>query len=383
MTRIFISAGEPSGDAHAGALAAELRKLKPALDFRALGGERLAEAGATLVHHYRDIAVVGLVEVLKHYPQLKRVFDDLVADFDSHRPDLLVLVDFPDFNLRLAEKAAARGIPIVYYISPQVWAWRKGRIKQLKRLVKKMLVILPFEREIYEQAGVPVAFTGHPLADHYAPPDAARDAGVVQEFRARHALSQDAPLIGLLPGSRRGEVARLLPPLLGAAKILAAEFPAAHFLIPAPETLADENFAVAAGIPQVKIIRNDYPELLRSLDAVAVASGTATLECGWHGIPGGMVYRIAPVTYLIAKRLVKVPHVALVNLVADLPQGGRVYPELIQGDCTPEKIAALLRPLLGDPVERTRQRAALAIVREKLGGPGASRRAAEEIAKLF
>lgn len=380
MTRLFVSAGEPSGDAHAGAVAAELARLRPGIEIRALGGGRLRAAGATLVRHYREVAVVGLVEVLRHYRRLKRVFDAVVEELEKNRPDLLLLVDFPDFNLRLAEKAAALKLPVVYYISPQVWAWRRGRIEQIRRLVKRMLVILPFEEKIYAQAGVPVAYVGHPLADHY---DDSRRGEVARAFRDKRALPPDAPLIGLLPGSRPGEVGRLLPSLIGAAKILGAEFPAARFILPAQSELPDALFAAAGEIPALKVVRGDYEEILQSLDAVAVASGTATLECAWHGVPGAMVYKVAPLTYFLAKRLVKVEHVALANLVADLPDGGRVYPELIQGECTPEKIAAALRPLLADPARRADAREALSRIKRKIGPPGASRRAAEEVAGLL
>jgi lipid-A-disaccharide synthase len=376
-SKLFISAGEPSGDAHAGALAAELRKLSPGIEIAALGGAQLQKAGARLVHDYHEVAVVGLFEVIKHYPVLRRVFNDLVAELEKNRPDLLLLVDFPDFNLRLAEKAAALKIPVVYYISPQVWAWRRGRVRQIKRLVEKMLVILPFETAIYEQAGVPVEYVGHPLVDHYGhlPPD--------PEFRARHGFGADTPLVGLLPGSRPGEVERLLPPLLAAAKTLHEEFPAAEFAVPSADWLAPELFAPLREFPWIRLVRDDYAGLLRNLHAVAVASGTATLECGYHQVPGCMIYRISPLTYLLAKQLVKVPHIALVNLVADLPGGERVYPELIQGDCTPEKIAAALRPLLQDPARHAEARARLAVIREKLGPPGASAKAAAAVLAAF
>jgi lipid-A-disaccharide synthase len=371
--KIFISAGEASGDAHAGALAAALREAAPGVEIAALGGAQLQKAGARLIHDYHEVAVVGLFEVIKHYPVLRRVFNDLVSELEKNRPDLLLLVDFPDFNLRLAEKAAALKIPVVYYISPQVWAWRKGRVAQIRRLVKQMLVILPFETAIYEQAGVPVEYVGHPLADHYAhlPAD--------PEFRARHGFNADSPIIGLLPGSRPGEVERLLPPLLAAAVMLHEEFPAAQFAVPSADWLAPELFAPLREFPWIRLVRDDYAGLLRNLHAAAVASGTATLECGYHQVPGCMIYRISPLTYLLAKQLVKVPHIALVNLVADLPGGGRVYPELIQGDCTPGKIAGALRPLLADPARHAEARARLAVIREKLGPPGASAKAAAAV----
>lgn len=365
--RILLSAGEASGDRLGAGLAAALRSRAPAIDLLGMGGDEMAEAGVRIAQHASEVAVVGFVEVLRHLPAIRGAMRRLEDLLDRERPDLVVPVDFPDFNLRLAARAAARGIPVVYYVSPQVWAWRRGRVRTIRSLVRRMLVLLPFESSFYESEGVPVTFVGHPAA--------ARDFSAIDRpaVRRRAGLPEEGPVVALLPGSRRGEVSRLLPTLLEAARLVDAAFviPKARTL---PPGLLEERIA-ASGALRVRVHEGDYPEILAASDAGAVASGTATLDAALAGLPSVVVYRMAPPSYLVARRLVRVPHIALPNLVA----GERLFPELVQGELTPEAVAGHLRSFLGDEDRSAGLRRALADLRGKLCGEGAFERAADAV----
>ncbi|HET7290836.1 MAG TPA: lipid-A-disaccharide synthase [Vicinamibacteria bacterium] len=367
--RILLSCGEASGDLYAGELFERLRGLRPDAECFGLGGDHLVAAGGRLIAHVRDVAVVGLVEVLRHLRELRGVFDRILVEADRARPDVAVLVDYPDFNLRLARELHRRRIPVVYYVSPQVWAWRRGRIRQIRRHVVRMLVLFPFEEEVYRRAGVPVTFVGHPLVERIKPLDD-RD-GFLREI----ALDPARPVVALLPGSRPGEVAHNLPPLLGGAALVRQRRPDVQLALAAAPTVADAVYAGA----KVPVVRGRTHALLGAASVGVVASGTATVEAALLELPMVVVYRLSPVTYALGRPLVRLDRFAMVNLVA----GRDVVPELIQGRFTAERVADETLGLLDDPARREAMRRDLREVRARLGGPGASTRAAQIVAALL
>lgn len=368
MPRLLISCGEPSGEFYAAELVAELRRRSPDLEAFGLGGDRLAAEDVRLLAHLRDLAVVGLVEVLSHLRRLKHLFDSVVAEAARVRPDVAVLIDYPDFNLRLARELKKLGIPVVYYVSPQLWAWRRGRIKDVKRDVAKMLAIFPFEEKIYKDAGVPVSFVGHPLIDHVKPP-ADRSA-----VAARLGLAPDRPVIALLPGSRNKEVAFNLPPMLGAVALLRERRPDLQFVLAAAPHLRARAFedAAAAGVTVLEGVTRD---VLSAARVAIVASGTATVETGLTLTPMVVVYRLSALTYALGKPLVSVANYAMVNLIA----GRVVVPELIQSDFTPERVSEETLKILDDGPARARMLQDLEEVRSKLGKGGATSNVADEV----
>lgn len=376
MARVMVSCGEPSGDLYAGALARALREIEPATEVFGLGGEHLAGAGARLSGDYHGISVTGLVEVVRLLPRTYALYRRLVQAAREARPDVFVAIDFPDFNFRLASAMRRLGIPVVYYIGPQLWAWRPGRLRTMKRLAHQVLVIFPFEVAIYEQAGVPVQFVGHPLVEltpRLGPP---------ADVRSSLGLAAGDPTVALLPGSRPNEVRLLLPVLLEAAARLAASRPDLQFVLARAPGLDDALFepvarAQAAGLRLVAVASQTDAALAAS-DVVVTASGTATVQTAIHGKPMVIVYRLSPLTYALGIRFVKVDTYGMVNLVA----GRRIVPELIQDACTPEAVAAETGRLLGDGAARAAVVAGLEEVQARLGGPGASRRAAEAVLRV-
>jgi len=376
MARVMVSCGEPSGDLYAGALARALREIEPATEVFGLGGEHLAGAGARLSGDYRGISVTGLVEVVRLLPRTYALYRRLVQAAREARPDVFVAIDFPDFNFRLAAAMRRLGIPVVYYIGPQLWAWRPGRLRIMKRLAHQVLVIFPFEVAIYEQAGVPVQFVGHPLVEltpRLGPP---------AEVRSSLGLAAGDPTVALLPGSRPNEVRLLLPVLLEAAARLAVSRPDLQFVLARAPGLDDALFepvarAQAAGLRLVAVASQTDAALAAS-DVVVTASGTATVQTAIHGKPMVIVYRLSPLTYALGIRFVKVDTYGMVNLVA----GRRIVPELIQDACTPEAVAAETGRLLGDGAARAAVVSGLEEVQARLGGPGASRRAAEAVLRV-
>ena len=372
--RLLISCGEPSGDLYAGALTRELCALDPGARISGLGGPQFAAAGGTLLDDYRGLAVTGLTEALAKVPRSYATIRRLARVARTERPDALVVIDFPDFNFPLARRVKRLGIPVLYYISPQIWAWRAARMKTIREIADRVLVIFPFEESIYRDAGVPVEFVGHPLID-LATPSAPREA-----FLPAHGLSPAAPTIAILPGSRPNEVARILPDLAAAADLVRAHVPAAQFLIARAPNLDDRLFDAArrrAHTP-ITIVEGDADAILASADVALTASGTATVQSALHDTPMVIVYRLSPLTYRIGRRLVKVDTVGMVNLIA----GETIVPELIQDQFTPEAVAREAVSMLTDSARVTRIREGLARVRALLGGPGASRRAAEAILKV-
>jgi lipid-A-disaccharide synthase len=372
--RLLISCGEPSGDLYAGALVRELHRIDPEITVTGMGGPAFGAAGGTVLEDYRGVAVTGLTEALRKIPRSYAALRRLVAWARANRPDALVVIDFPDFNFRLARRIKALGIPVVYYISPQIWAWRPKRLQSIRKFADLVLVIFPFEEAIYREGGVPVEFVGHPLID-LARPSAPRAA-----FLRSHGFSMSAPTIAILPGSRPNEVTRILPDLMVAAKKIRMRLPSAQFFVARAPNLDDSYFEAlsAGGQTLFRVIEDDTDAVLAAANVVLTASGTATVQTALHGTPMVIVYRVSPLTYRLLRRLVTVDTIGMVNLIA----GERVVPELIQEAFTPATVAGEAISMLTDEERVGRIRAGLARVRDKLGGPGASRRAAEAILRV-
>ncbi len=368
--RIVLSCGEPSGDLYAGALTAELRKRVPGVQVTGLGGPRLAAAGARLTADFSGMTVTGLTEALRVLPHSYATYRRLVAAARAERPDVFVAIDFPDFNFRLMRAMHRLGIPVVYYVSPQLWAWRAGRMAAMKRFVAKVLVIFPFEAAIYERAAVPVEFVGHPLVD-LARASQPRDA-----FLRDHRLAPGAPTVALLPGSRPNELHRIAGDMAASLPLIRERIPDVQFVVAAAPGLPDELFAGFTG--KATIVRDRADDVLAASDVVITASGTATVQAALHERPMVVVYRLSPLTYLLGRRFVKVDTYAMANLVA----GRRIVPELIQDDFTPQRVAGEVITFLSDKARYDATRQALADVRQRLGEPGASARAADAVLQI-
>jgi len=371
---LLLSCGEASGDLYAGALTRELRALEPAIAVAGLGGPRLAAAGGALLEDYRELAVTGLTEWIGKLPRYMAAMKKLVGFATAERPDALVAIDFPDFNFRLARRVKQLGIPVIYYISPQIWAWRPKRLQTIRQIADRVLVIFPFEEDVYRNGGVPVEFVGHPLVE-LAAPSAPR-----ARFLPAHGLSASASTVAILPGSRPNEVERILPDLTAAAARIRAAVPDAQFVVARAPHLDDRLFAAvrAAGLPSIAIVEGDTDAVLASADVALTASGTATVQTALHDTPMVIVYRLSPMTYRIGRRLVTLDTIGMVNLIA----GSKIVPEFVQDAFTPEAVAREAISMLTDRERAAAIRAGLARVREKLGGAGASRRAAEAILKV-
>jgi lipid-A-disaccharide synthase len=366
----MLSCGEPSGDLYAGALMRELRILDPSIQVRGLGGPELAAAGGELIADYRGLSVTGLTEAVGKLPQSFATMRRLVDSARRDPPDALVAVDFPDFNFRLAHRIKQLGIPVIYYISPQLWAWRGGRLKTMRQIADLVLVIFPFEESIYRDACIPVRFVGHPLVDLATASDK-------QEFLRRYGLSAQAPIVAILPGSRPNEVKRILPDLVGAAERIQARLPDAQFVVARAPNLDHRLFEILRSRPldRLVIVEKETDAALAAADVALIASGTATVQTSIHDTPMVIVYRVSPLTYRLLRRMVTVDTIGMVNLIA----GEKIVPELIQEAFTAEAVAAEAISMLTDSARRARVREGLARVRERLGGSGASRRAAQAI----
>ncbi len=378
--RVLIAAGEASGDALGAALVAAYRAAGGRAAFVGMGGPAMRAAGVDVRVDAATTAVMGAVEVLAHLPAIGRAYRTLARLLDEVR--LAVLIDYPDFNFLLARAARRRGVPVFYYVSPQLWAWRPGRVKALRERVSHLAVILPFEAAFYEAHGVPVSYVGHPLVD------TPRPAGGREAARRTLGLDEGRETVALLPGSRRFEVAALLPVLLDAAGRLAAwraraGRPGPQFVLPLAPTVsrAQVDPLLAAPPVPVTVVEGEgaAARALAAADVACLASGTATLEAALAGTPMIIVYKVRPLTYLLGRLLIRVPSIGLVNIVA----GRRLVPELIQGAATPEAVAREAACLLDDPARRAAVEAGLAEVRERLGPPGASARAAAILRRLL
>jgi lipid-A-disaccharide synthase len=374
-TRLLLSCGEASGDLYAGALTRELLALDPTVTVSGLGGAHFAAAGGRLIEDYRGLAVTGLTEWIAKVPRLLTAMNRLEAAARSERPAAVVVIDFPDFNFRLARRMKKLAVPVVYYISPQIWAWRPKRLATIKAIADRVLVIFPFEEAIYRNGGVPVEFVGHPLLD-------VKTATVPREqFLAAHGLSASKPTVAILPGSRDSEVSRILPDLLAAADRIHTAVPDAQFVIARAPHLDNALFsAVSAPDASVRfiVVEERTDDVLGAADVALTASGTATVQAAMHDTPMVIVYRVSPVTYALGRRLVTVDTIGMVNLIA----GERIVPEFVQEAFTPDAVAGEAIAMLTDRQRAATIRAGLARVRARLGGPGASRRAAESILQV-
>jgi lipid-A-disaccharide synthase len=371
---IMLSAGEASGDLHGGMLCRALRELSPGLRLSGMGGGHMAAAGMEVIVDPTGQAAVGTSEAVGRVPALYRAYRAMGRRLLADRPRALVVIDFPEFNLRLARRARRAGVPVVYFIPPQLWAWRAGRVRQMARRIKRVLAVFPFEPPLYERAGVPVTFVGHPLLD-VVPLDLTRD-----EARRRIGADPGHALIGLLPGSRPGEIERLLPSMLDAARRLAAADGRRRFVLGQAPTVAREQVttiisAAGPGIPSIELVSGRTYEVMAAADTLLIASGTATLEAALLGAPMVICYRVSRLTELIARVLTRVQWIGLPNLVS----GRGVVPELIQGEVTGVRLAQEASRVLDDPVAATAQRAAFKDLRARLGEPGVGLRAARAV----
>ncbi len=375
MNKIMIIAGEASGDARAAGLVRAVKRQRPDVRFFGIGGDQLRAEGVETLVDSRVMAVVGLFEVLAHFPTIYGALRLMRRKLREERPDLLILVDYPDFNLRLAKTAKALGIKVLYYISPQIWAWRQERVHHIKELVDHMAVVFPFEEPFYRNADVPVTFVGHPLVEEVG--SAYNRAGACREL----GLDPARKVLGLFPGSRRSEIKRLLPVLLDAAAQLHAQYPDLQFVLPRASTLSEADLAphlARHALPLTIVSARPY-DVMAACDAIISASGTATLEIALMRTPLAVIYKIAPLSYRIMSRMIKVDHIALCNIVA----GERIAPELIQHDATAENIAAAAESLVYDEARNAQMRERLKLVREKLGAAGGSDNVARVVLDLL
>jgi len=364
---VAIIAGEASGDQHGAKLVKALQKKQPELFFCGIGGPALRQAGVRIVLDAAELTVVGITEVLSKIPDILKGMGVIKKLLKSLKPDLLILIDFPDFNLHIAAGAKKLGIPVLFYISPQIWAWRRGRGQRIGKLVDHMAVILPFEEQFYQEFDVPVTFVGHPLLDDALPPvGQALKVGI-----------QDPPVIGLVPGSRENEITRLLPIMLDAGDILKQRLKHVRFVISQAisvdrkliQTIVDRH----PGWQDVDVVSDGVERVFERCDGIVAASGTVTLQAAIYGTPPVIIYKVSPVSAWLARILVRVPNVGLVNLVA----GRELAPELLQDDATGDNIARAIQNMLDDEDELNQLRRRLIALRDVLGGSGASDRVAE------
>lgn len=367
---VMVVAGEASGDQHAADAVAALKKLRPDLRFFGMGGQNLADEGVELLHGAHEISVMGIVEVLPKVPRIWQVLRDLAKAAKERRPAVALLVDVPDFNLRLAKKLKALGIPVVYYVAPMAWAWRESRTKTIAARVDRLLCILPFEEDFFRTRGVDATYVGNPVVDQLPPP------GTAAQFRDVLGLAPEGSIFAVLPGSRRSEISRLGPTLAAVSAKVIAQRPGTRVLVPVAPGLPQDFVAapfVAAGVTPI-LIDGRAAEAVGACDLALVASGTATLEAGLMRRPLVAVYRVNALSYAVGKLLVRVPFFCLVNLLAEK----KVVPELLQGDMTVERIVEALEPLWSGPA-REECLTGLDSLREKLGPGGASERVAKEV----
>lgn len=369
--KIMFSAGEASGDMHAAAVAAEIRKICPDAELFGMGGSGMVRAGVRIIYDIQQLGIIGVVEVIRHLPMFFRLRSFLREAMEKEKPDVLVCVDYPGFNMKIAHAAKELGIPVVYYIAPTIWAWNKSRAGPIARDVAQVASIFPFEAEAYEKAGAAVTFVGHPLVDVVRPSMTKEEA--MDHFQA----DREARRILLMPGSRKNEVADLLPVMLKTAEHLAEEMPC-QFFLPKAETISgeflDAYLAKAPGLRLMVTEGNQY-DLMQICDACVASSGTATLETALMELPTVLVYRLSPVTWILARLLVNIRYAGLPNLLL----GREVTPELLQNRVTEENIYGILKPWLSDETLRRQVIEELKTVRTALGAGGAVRRTAELI----
>lgn len=374
MYKVMISVGEASGDLHGASVATALRNIQPGIKLLGMGGQAMRSAGVEIVHDIADLGVIGFVEVIKNLPRLFKLRDSLVNLMAVERPDVLVVIDYPDFNMRLAEKAKQMGIPVVSYISPSAWAWRKGRAKNVAKLVDRLAAIFPFEADVYREAGANVTFVGHPLLDIVKPSLSKTEA--YSFFKAK----SDQPIVLLLPGSRNQEINTLLPVMLEAGEKIVEQVPECQFFLPIASTISREMLQNILSQYKLKVnLTNEYTyDLMAIANSAIAASGTVTLEAALLKLPSVVVYKMASLTYLLGRLLVKIPHISLPNIVA----GRKIIPELLQDKANSTNIAQAVLPMLLDADEKSRLQHDLLEVRQKLGDVGAVDRVARVILEV-
>lgn len=373
--RALIVTGEASGDLHGANLIKAAQEIDAGLAFFGVGGSRMAEAGCEILIPGEELAVMGLVEVVGHFPVIYRAFQRLKKILHGERrPDVLVLIDFPDFNLRLAKEAKRAGVPVLYYVSPQVWAWRRGRVKKIARVVDRLAAILPFEPDFYRGQDIEVEYVGNPLLD---------EARVTRErsgFLETYGLDPGCPVVGLFPGSRGNELKYILDTILGTAEVIREQNPRVHFLLPVAPSLDAAFFRARLAdldLP-VTLVEDSIYDTANACDAVITVSGTVTLQTALVGTPMAILYKMAPLTYAIGKRLVKVPHIGLANIVA----GEGVVREFIQEQASPEAVATEILRILDDVEYNRRIRAGLSRVQTRMGEAGCSARVARMASEM-
>lgn len=373
MSKILISAGEASGDIHAAAVTAAIKKIDSSAQVFGMGGEALRAAGGEVLFDIKDHGVMGFVEVIKKLPDLFKLRSDFAKVMDERKPDCMVVVDYPGFNMKLAKLAHDKGIPVVSYIAPSAWAWNKGRAKNVAKIVDKVACIFPFEYDVYKEAGAPVEFVGHPLLDIVHP------SMEKAEAIAWAGKESGRPLVLIMPGSRLMEIEKMLPNLLAGAKLLQEQMPQVQFAMPRAGTIPVEllqDKIKASGLT-LKITEGHNYDLFSVADLALATSGTVTLEAALCGLPSIIVYRTSALNAFIARRVINIPNIGLPNIVA----GRQILPELLQEDFTPEKLAATAAELLR-PESRLRLNEDLAYMKQRLGEPGAVGRVAQLILKI-
>ena len=373
MAKILISAGEASGDIHAAAVTAALKKIDSAIEVFGMGGDALRAAGGEVLFDIKDHGVMGFVEVIKKLPDLFKLRSDFARVMDERKPDCLVVVDYPGFNMKLAKVAHDKGIPVVSYIAPSAWAWNKGRAKNVAKIVDKVACIFPFEYDVYKEAGAPVEFVGHPLLDIVKP------AWERTEAEAWVGKQPGHPLVLLMPGSRLMEIEKMLPNLLAGAKLLKKQLPEVQFAMPRAGTIPLEllQSKIKASGLDIKITEGHNYDLFSVADLALATSGTVTLEAALCGLPSIIVYRTSALNAFIARRVINIPNIGLPNIVA----GRQILPELLQEDFTPANVAKTAVELLA-PERRPQLEADLAFMKARLGEPGAVKRVAQLILRI-
>jgi lipid-A-disaccharide synthase len=373
--KIMLVAGEASGDQHAANMFLELKKLLPNIKGFGMGGQKMSEAGIDVRFDSASIAVIGLIEVIKHYSEIKQALKLMQALVISENPDLLVCVDYKEFNYKLATHAKRHGIKVLFYVSPQVWAWRPGRVVKYGKVIDMMAVIFPFETRYYEEKNIPVSYVGHPSVDKVHPQYSIVNA------KALFDLNSDHPIVGLLPGSRGNEIARMMPVMLEAVEKIAKQIPDTQFLLPQADSVSDEMLQpyLQASPAQIKVIKNQPYDVIQCCDAVMTTSGTATLEIALLTVPMVISYRLSPITYWLGRLLVKTPFIGLPNIIV----GKLIIKELIQHHATGNNLAAEICKILTDPEYRETMCQKLSNVKNKLGTGGGSKNMAKLAAKMI
>lgn len=371
--KILIIAGEASGDCHAASLVKAINSIRPDINFFGIGGEGMQNAGVNIIYNVVNLAVIGAIDVIKDFNKFRNIYNNLCYQIEQERPDCAILIDYPGFNLKIAKNLKALGIPIIYYISPQIWAWGPGRIKRIEQLVDRMLVLFKFEESLYKKEKIDVTFVGHPLLD------TVKQTKEKDELISQFGLNQNKITVGILPGSRNNEVTRILPIMIKVAKLIKDTMGADNiqFLLPVAKTLKRD---FVKGILKqtkldIRLIEDDTYNAISLCKVAMVASGTATLETALLGVPMAIVYKAELITYLFTRAVIKIPYIGLVNIIA----GEKIIPEFIQYDAKPKPIAEYLVMLLKNESYWKKIKDQILGIKSKLGSPGASMRAAKEV----